>query len=171
MSGGEAMNQNKIMIPQLEGHTCFACGTANPIGLRLKFYRSGDAICTDIKLDKYYEGWTSMAHGGIITTLLDETMSWTIIYFKRVFFVTRKMEVKFIKPVLVEKPLIVRGRLSDSPDDLRIKARAEILNDEGNVLARSTGEFVALQEEKLSSVPEDMKKEMSALFEKFPPSQ
>jgi len=171
VSGGEAMNQNKIMIPQLEGHTCFACGTANPIGLRLKFYRSGDAICTDIKLDKYYEGWTSMAHGGIITTLLDETMSWTIIYFKRAFFVTRKMEVKFIKPVLVDIPLTVRGRLSDSPDDLRIKARAEILNDEGNVLARSTGEFVVLQEEKLSSVPEDMKKEMSALFEKFPPSQ
>jgi acyl-CoA thioesterase FadM len=59
--------------------------------------------------------------------------------------------------------------LSDSPDDLRIKARAEILDNEGNVLARSTGEFVALQEEKLSSVPEDMKKEMSELFEKFPP--
>jgi acyl-CoA thioesterase FadM len=139
--------------------------------LKLKFYRSGDAICTDIRLERYYEGWTNMAHGGIITTLLDETMSWTIIYFKRVFFVTRKMEVKFIKPVLVEKPLTVRGRLSDSTDDVRVKARAEILDNEGNVLARSTGEFVVLQEEKLSSVPEDMKKEMSALFEKFPPSQ
>jgi len=165
------MNDKKTPIPQLEGQTCFACGTANPIGLKLKFYSSGDAICTDIKLDKYYEGWTNMAHGGIISTLLDETMSWTIIYFKRVFFVTRKMEVKFIRPILVEKPLTVRGRLLDPPDDLRIKARAEIMDNEGNVLARSTGEFVVLQEEKLSSVPEDMKKEMSALFEKFPPSQ
>ena len=140
------MNQNKIMIPQLEGHTCFACGTANPIGLKLKFYRSGDAICTDIKLDKYYEGWTNMAHGGIISTLLDETMSWTILYFKRVFFVTRKMEVKFIRPILVEKPLTVRGRLSESPGNLRIKAKAEIVDNQGNVLARSTGEFVVLPE-------------------------
>jgi acyl-CoA thioesterase FadM len=170
VTGGEEMNENKIRIPQLEGQTCFACGTANPIGLKLKFYRSGDAICTDIRLERYYEGWTSMAHGGIISTLLDETMSWTIIYFKRVFFVTRKMEVKFIRPILVEKPLTVRGRLLDPPDDLRIKARAEIMDKEGNVLARSTGEFVVLQEEKLSSVPEDMKKEMSALFEKFPQS-
>jgi acyl-CoA thioesterase FadM len=169
VTGGEEMNENKIRIPQLEGQTCFACGTANPIGLKLKFYRSGDAICTDIRLERYYEGWTSMAHGGIISTLLDETMSWTIIYFKRVFFVTRKMEVKFIRPILVEKPLTVRGRLLDSPDDLRIKAKADIMDNQGNVLARSTGEFVVVQEEKLSSVPEDMKKEMSALFEKFPP--
>jgi acyl-coenzyme A thioesterase PaaI-like protein len=164
------MNENKTRIPQLEGHTCFACGTANPIGLKLKFYRSGDAICTDIELQRYYEGWTNMAHGGIISTLLDETMSWAIIYFKRVFFVTRKMELKFIRPVLVEKPLTVQGRLLESKDDSRIRARADIVDSEGNMLARSTGEFVVLREADLSSVPEDMKKEMTALFEKFPPS-
>jgi acyl-CoA thioesterase FadM len=164
------MRDEKSAIPQLQGQTCFACGTANPIGLKLKFYRSGDAICTDIELDKNYEGWTSMAHGGIISTLLDETMSWAIIYFKRVLFVTRKMELKFIRPVLVEKPLTVRGRLLESKDDSRIRARADIVDNEGNMLARSTGEFVVVQEEKLSSVPEEMKKEMMALFEKFPPS-
>ena len=164
------MNDKKTPIPQLEGQTCFACGTANPIGLKLKFYRSGDAICTDIRLERHYEGWTNMAHGGIISTLLDETMSWTIIYFKRVFFVTRKMEVKFIRPILVEKPLTVRGRLLDFQDNLRIKAKADIMDNQGNVLARSAGEFVVLQEKKLSSMPEDMKKEMTALFEKFPPS-
>ena len=30
----------KIPIEKLEGHTCFACGTGNPIGLHLQFYRS-----------------------------------------------------------------------------------------------------------------------------------
>jgi uncharacterized protein (TIGR00369 family) len=164
------MKDEKLAIPQLQGQTCFACGTANPIGLKLKFYLSGDAICTDIKLGKYYEGWTSMAHGGIISTLLDETMSWTIIYFKRVFFVTRKMEVKFIRPILVEKPLTVQGRLLESTDNTRIRARADIVDSQGNMLARSTGEFVVVPEERLSSVPDDMKKEMIALFEQFPPS-
>ena len=164
------MNGKKTPIPQLDGQTCFACGTANPVGLKLKFYRSGDAICTDISLDKYYEGWTSMAHGGIISTLLDETMSWTIMYFKKVFFVTRKMEVKFVRPILVEKPLTVQGRLLESGDNSRIRAKADILDSQGNILARSTGEFVVLPQEKLSSVPEEMKREMIALFEKFPPS-
>ncbi len=163
------MNNKKTPIPQLEGQTCFACGTANPIGLKLKFYRSGDAICTDITLDNCYEGWTSMAHGGIISTLLDETMSWTIIYFKRVFFVTRKMEVKFIRPILVGKALTVEGRLLESPDDTRIRAKADIVDSRGTKLARSTGEFVVVQQRSLSAVPEEMKKEMVALFERFPP--
>jgi acyl-coenzyme A thioesterase PaaI-like protein len=164
------MDDKKTRIPQLEGQSCFACGTANPIGLKLKFYRLGDAICTDIRLDKLYEGWTSMAHGGIISTLLGETMSWTILYFRRVFFVTRKMEVKFVRPILVERPLTVQGRLLESPENTRIRARADIVDSQGNILARGTGEFVVVPEEKFSSVPEDMKREMIALFERFPPA-
>jgi acyl-CoA thioesterase FadM len=163
------MKEVKIRIPQPEGQTCFACGTGNPIGLKLKFYRSDDAVCTDITLGKYYEGWANMAHGGIISTLLDETMSWTILYLKRAFFVTRKMEIKYIRPVLVEKPLTVRGKLLEPSDDLKIRAKAEIRDGEGNMLARSTGEFVVLPKDQLSLVPEEMKKEMVALFEQFPP--
>jgi uncharacterized protein (TIGR00369 family) len=163
------MKDEKVRIPQPEGQTCFACGTANPIGLKLKFYRTNDAVCTDITLGKYHEGWANMAHGGIISTLLDETMSWAIIYLKRAFFVTRKMEIKYIKPVLVGKPLNVKGRLLESSDELKIRAKAEIRDDEGNILARSTGEFVVLPKDQLSMVPEEMKKEMTALFERFPP--
>jgi uncharacterized protein (TIGR00369 family) len=163
------MREEKVRMPQLEGQTCFACGTANPIGLKLKFYRANDAICTDITLGKYYEGWANMAHGGIISTLLDETMSWTIIYLKRAFFVTRKMEIKYVKPVLVGKPLTVRGKLLDSPDELKIRAKAEIRDAEESILARSTGEFVVLRQDELPIVPEEMKQEMAALFERLPP--
>jgi uncharacterized protein (TIGR00369 family) len=163
------MKEEKGRIPQPEGQTCFACGTANPIGLKLKFYRADDAICTDVTLGKYYEGWANMAHGGIISTLLDETMSWAIMYLKRAFFVTRKMEIKYVKPVLVGKPLTVRGKLIESSDELKIRAKAEIRDAQGHILARSTGEFVVLPKEELSMVPEEMKKEMTALFERFPP--
>jgi uncharacterized protein (TIGR00369 family) len=162
------MKEHMVRIPQLEGQTCFACGTANPIGLKLKFYHTDDAVCTDITLGKYHEGWANMAHGGIISTLLDETMSWAIIYLKRAFFVTRKMEIKYVKPVLVGKPLNVKGRLLESSDEQKIRAKAEIRDDEGNILARSTGEFVVLEKDQLSMVPEEMKKEMTALFERFP---
>jgi len=163
------VNNERIEIPKLEGHLCFACGTANPIGLNLHFYRSDQSICTDITLGKYHEGWQNMAHGGIISTLLDETMSWTIIYLKRAFFVTRKMEIKYVRPVLVGKPLTVQGSLIEPSDEQKIRAKAEIRDTERNILARSTGEFVILPKDQLSMVPEEMKKEMMALFEKFPP--
>ena len=163
------MKEDRVRIPQVDGQSCFACGTANPIGLKLKFYRADDAICPDITLGKYHAGWANMAHGGIISTLLDETMSWTILYLKRAFFVTRKMEIKYIRPVLVGKPLTVRGKLIGSSDEVKIRAKAEIRDGEGNILARSSGEFVVLPKEELSMLPEEMKEEMTALFERFPP--
>lgn len=161
------MNEQRIKLPRLQGHFCFACGTANPIGLNLHFYRSNENVCTDITLSSHHEGWQNMAHGGIISTLLDETMSWTIIYFKRIFFVTRRMEIKYIRPVLVGVPLTVKGHLTDGKTAPYIGAVAEVFDDRGQILAKAKGEFVELPKEKLESVPEGLKQDMVALFEKF----
>ena len=161
-------SEKKVPIEKLQGGCCFACGTANPIGLNLQFYQLGDAVCSDITLGKYHEGWQNMAHGGIISTLLDEVMSWTIIYFKKVFFVTRKMEVKYVNPVLVGIPLTVKGILRDESAPPRITVRAEIRDDKkGRLLVRSKGEFVVLSKERLSSVPDDLKEDMVSLFRRF----
>lgn len=160
------MTSERMDLPKLEGHGCFACGTANPIGLNLKFYREGEYILSDVTLRKQYEGWDGMAHGGIISTMLDEVMSWAIIYLKGVFFVTRKMEIKYIKPVLIGVPLTVRGELREESRERIIHAQAKILDGRGQILSRATGEFVELPPERLSAVPEGMKKEMVDLFRK-----
>lgn len=159
--------EKRVTIKKLQGHNCFACGTANPIGLNLQFYRFGDAVYSDITLGKNHEGWENVAHGGIVSTLLDEVMSWTIMYFKKIFLVTRKMEVKYIRPVLIGTPLVIRGEVMDDSKPPRIKARADIRDNEGNLLVRSLGEFVELPMEKLSSVPEGLKEEMLSLFSNF----
>ncbi len=157
----------RVKIKKLQGYNCFACGTANPIGLNLQFYRLGDAVCSDITLGRNYEGWENVAHGGIISTLLDEVMSWTIMYFKKNFLVTRKMEVKYIRPVLIGTPLVIRGEVMGDSKPPKIRARADIRDDEGHLLVRSFGEFVELPKEKLSSVPEELKDEMLSLFNKY----
>jgi uncharacterized protein (TIGR00369 family) len=156
----------RVDLPKLEGHWCFACGTANPIGLNLQFYRTGDSICSDVTLKKSYEGWDGMAHGGIISTLLDEVMSWTIIYLRGVFFVTRKMEVKYIRPVLIGTPLTVRGELREERRERFIRAQARVMDAQGRILSRAVGEFVELPPERLSAVPDSMKREMVDLFRK-----
>ena len=158
--------RTKFPLPKPQGHHCFACGTANPIGLHLDFYRLGDSICSEITLGREYEGWENMAHGGIISTLLDEVMSWTLIYFKRVFFVTRKMQIKYVKPVLIGESLTVKGRILRE-DSRLVEVKGEILDSEGRVLARSKAEFVMVSEEKLSSVPEGLKRDMKELFMKM----
>ena len=168
-SGKRTMaEENRFEIPKLQGFYCFACGTENPIGLNLHFYHSRDAVWTEITLKKVHEGWQNMAHGGIISTLLDEVMSWTVIYFKRVFFVTRKMDVKYVRPVPIGTPLVIKGELINSEAPPRIEARSEIQDDQGNILAKGTGEFIVLSKERLSSVSDSLKEEMQALFDRLP---
>jgi len=160
--------KEKIDLPKLEGHHCFACGSENPKGLNLYFYRDHDKIYTDITLGRDYEGWENLVHGGILSTLLDETMSWTIIFFKRVFFVTRKMDVKYIRPVEIGKKLTVRGRISDDSAPPKIFAKADIVDENRNLLVRGTGEFITIPEQKLAMVPEGLRRDMNSLFESLP---
>ncbi len=159
--------KEKISIEKLKGYGCFACGTANPIGLNMQFYRHGDAVCSEIILSKQYEGWENMAHGGIVSTLLDEIMSWTVMYFKKSLLVTRKMEIKYIKPVPLDTLLVVSGRLRRAVQEPKIEASGEIRNGAGNLLVRSAGEFVMVPEEKLPAVSQTLKKDIFRLFEKF----
>jgi len=160
-------DESRVPIPKLQGHHCFACGTDNPIGLNMQFYRLGDMVCSDITLQRNHEGWENMAHGGIISTLLDEVMSWTVLYFKRTFLVTRKMNMKYIKPVSLGMPLTARGKILDEPGNSKIEVRGEIVDAEGKLLVRSNGEFVMLTENQLSAVPQGLKREMMSMFEQF----
>lgn len=160
-------DESRVPIQKLQGHHCFACGTDNPIGLNMQFYRMGNMVCSDITLQRNHEGWEGMAHGGIISTLLDEVMSWTVLYFKRTFPVTRKMDVKYIKPVPLDVPLTARGRILDEPGNSKIEVRSEIVDAAGKLLVRSRGEFVMLAGNQLSSVSNGLKQEMMDMFEDF----
>ena len=161
------MNPDKEPIPILEGHDCFACGTENPIGLKLSFYRQGDSICSNEVLTRNHVGWQNMAHGGIISTLLDEVMSWSVIYFKKAFSVTRRMYVKYLKPVPIETELTAKGTITPGGKVRSCKAAAVLLDKGGNVLAKAEGDFAVLSADKLSKLPEDFRQQMLKLFEKY----
>jgi uncharacterized protein (TIGR00369 family) len=162
------MPQDKrLPLKKPEGQYCFACGTANPIGLNLHFYSIEDIVCSDVTLERVHEGWESMAHGGIVSTILDEIMSWAVMYSKKSLFVTRKMNIKYIRPVFIGVPLMAKGRVSDSSEHPKVKVRGELVDNQGRLLARSLGEFVLLSDEKLFSVPGVMKEQMQELFKTF----
>ena len=154
-------------IPKLEGYNCFACGTANPIGLNLSFYRQGEYICSDIALEKNYGGWENMAHGGIVSTLLDEVMSWTVIYFRRIFFLTRRMKIKYIKPVPLYRLLTVKGKMIEGGNRRLCKASGLIQDEDKNTLVRAEATFAILSGKDLSLVPDKQRGEMDNLFKRF----
>jgi acyl-coenzyme A thioesterase PaaI-like protein len=161
------MNEARKTIPKLEGYNCFACGTANPIGLNLQFYVSGKHMCSDVTLRKDYEGWENMAHGGIVSTLLDEVMSWAVIYFKRIFFVTRSMKIKYLKPVPLETPFTVKASVLDEKRSRISHVRGLIHDQQDNTLVRGDATFARLSDMELYLVPERLKKDMEDLFERL----
>jgi len=160
------MVEKKVSIPKLKGYSCFACGTANPIGLNLTFYRQGRYICSDITLGKNHEGWENMAHGGIASTLLDEIMSWAMIYFKRTFFVTRQMSIKYLKPVPLHTSLTAKGMVEGEKRRL-CTAKGFIQDKDQEVLAKANATFALLSDKDLRLVPDKLKADMNKLFEVF----
>jgi uncharacterized protein (TIGR00369 family) len=117
--------------------------------MRLKFTldeESRQAIC-HFKLSRKYTGPPGHSHGGIIATILDEAMG-KVNKFRNVLALTASMEIKYLKPVPLGQALTVTSS-EQSVDGRRHVNKAEISNAKGEVLARSTGTFIAIDPEKM----------------------
>jgi uncharacterized protein (TIGR00369 family) len=90
-----------------------------------------------------YQGGAGFAHGGIIAVLLDEAMG-KVCRFREVHAVTAELTVEYLKPVSVEKEIVVEGHEVEQRGRNLFMA-GEIRNMEGIVLARGRGRFVVLQ--------------------------
>ena len=114
---------------------CFACGPGNPhgLGMKIEFDESG-SFCR-ITLAKHFQGWSGIAHGGVVCTLLDEIMAYAVL--KQIGQgVTMNLKSRFRRPVPLEKELLIRGRVES-----RKGRRAEVsgtieLAEDGTVLAQ-----------------------------------
>jgi len=134
---------------RLQKNFCFACGTSNPDGMRLRFIYDEERDCfvCHFRLGKRYTGPPGHCHGGIIATILDEAMG-KVNKLRHVIALTREIKVEYRKPVPLYKRLRVESR------EVRVRGRkhineAEILNEKGEVLARSEGLFIAVDPERL----------------------
>ena len=123
---------------------CFACGPDNPGGMHLKFVAdaSGRHYVSHFRLSKQYTGPPGHCHGGIIATILDDAMS-KLNKLHDQPAATARMTVDYLKPVPLHKPLRVESRQL-SKRGRRLTRVAEIMDEDGTVLARSRGVFVLL---------------------------
>ena len=113
------------------GDLCFGCGQANPKGLQLSFALSpgGKSYICEFELDASFVGPPGHAHGGIIATILDEAMG-KANKLKSKVALTRRMEVEYLRPVPLGKPLVVEGRVNRM-HGRALYNRAEIRNARG----------------------------------------
>jgi acyl-coenzyme A thioesterase PaaI-like protein len=135
-------------IPTFDDY-CFACGSRNPIGIRMqvKYLEDSTAAESLVALPREFQGWEKVIHGGILSTLLDEIMMHAVWHFVGAG-VTLGMEVQFRQPLAPEELVLVRGRLTETKGR-RLKAQGEIIRQTDNrVIANSLGRFLLLKEDK-----------------------
>ena len=119
---------------------CFACGKKNPIGLKMEFTFEDNKAISHFVPSKEHQGWKDITHGGIIFTLLDESMAKLLI--KNVGnVVTFKSNVTFLKPLKIGEKVTVEAQI-DKIDKKRIHTSAQITDEKGNTLAQAKAIFI-----------------------------
>jgi uncharacterized protein (TIGR00369 family) len=123
---------------------CFGCGPANSTGLRLEFLlaEDGAVVCLPV-VPANFEGPSGYVHGGIIATLLDETMSKSV-RARGLTAMTRRMEIDYLRPVHSGAPIRLEGRLLRS-EGRQHWTEARILDARGHLLAEAKGLFMELR--------------------------
>ena len=93
-------------------HRCFGCGSDHPTGLHLAITAgTGLEVTAQFEVTEHHQGAPGLAHGGLLTTAFDETMSalnW-LLYRPAV---TGRLEVDFRRPVPVGARLFVNATVT-----------------------------------------------------------
>lgn len=152
-NGGGVAGQRAVLPPPLplpgEGTGAlppnqpgsFGTGPENPAGLQLEYQRHGDVVRTTITVAERFAGAVGIVHGGIVATLLDDVMG-AVISTVGGPAVTAQLDVTFLLPVVIDRPLQVEGWLADVEGRKhRVVGR---VTDDGRVVAVGRGLFVAV---------------------------
>lgn len=133
-----------IELPNFDHNECFGCGEANNNGLKMKFFAEDDKVFSKITIPAFLMGWNGIAHGGIVSTLLDEIMGWSAIFFTHKLILTKNMTITYHKPVMVGDPLRVEGHLYERLSDREAVMKGAVYNSKGDLCTTSEGNFALL---------------------------
>ena len=141
-----------LRLETQEANRCFGCGGNNEAGMRLVFDLDFDAkrTCGRFVLGANYAGGAGFAHGGIIAVVLDEAMG-KLSKLTGEKAVTAELSVVYRRPVPVDREIVVEGWQEQETGRNRFRV-GEIRDTRGNLLARGTARFVAIDEQHFERV-------------------
>ena len=117
--------------------TCFACGQANPIGLRLRFEADGEGIRAEFTPGPQYQGYEGLLHGGIVAAALDDAMA-NLFHMRGRETVTARLEIRYRREAPIGQRLIVTARTTGERGRF-FTAEATLALPDGTCLAEAQG--------------------------------
>lgn len=138
-----------------EPHHCFACGDLNEQGLHLELHANPDGSWVELALAPQFQGWDSVAHGGIVSTILDEVMAWSVIG-QGTWGVTARLNVAFRRPIRTGRAIRAEGWV--------VEMHRRASRTAGRVLDAATGEVLATAEGTFIALPADQLERLKARY-------
>ncbi|WP_033308356.1 PaaI family thioesterase [Streptomyces iakyrus] len=91
---------------------CFGCGDDQPHGLHLQA-RAGEGVSltAEFTVQPAHQGAPGLAHGGVLTSALDETLG-SLNWLLRTIAVTGRLETDFVRPVPVGTTLYLEAQVT-----------------------------------------------------------
>jgi uncharacterized protein (TIGR00369 family) len=137
--------KRKVVGTQNVSKMCLVCGQDNDSSLKARFYEldDGELLGVFTPLNEH-QGYPGRLHGGMASTLLDETMGRAINRAEPdAWGVTVKLAVKFRKPVPLDGDVRAVARITKTGSRL-FEGAGEIVLADGSVAVEATGTYMKL---------------------------
>jgi uncharacterized protein (TIGR00369 family) len=137
---------------------CFVCGDSNADGLQAKFFEQPDgSVVSEIEATAKFQGYRSILHGGILSTMLDEVMIKAVLA-RGVFAVTAEMTVRLRRPVLIGQRIRFTGSVTEHNRRL-YRTEGTAINDSDEIVASASGLYIEAHGDLLDSLKESVEQQ------------
>ncbi len=139
------MQHHKIVAAQNISSMCVVCGEENAFGLHARFFELDNGELLGVfDPAEHHQSYPGRLHGGIASTLLDETIGRAInVADKDAWGVTVELTVRFRKPVPLDGEVRAIGRITRDSRRL-FEGSGEIVLSDGTVAVEASGKYMKL---------------------------
>jgi uncharacterized protein (TIGR00369 family) len=139
--GEPSANQDTLdAIRDAEHPQCLVCGSANPLGMKLKFrVQSDGSVVALFPCREALQSYPETLHGGVISALLDAAMT-NALFSIGVVALTAELTVRFLAPVSLNHGAVIRASVEKDAFHTLYYVRAEFEQDR-KLMARASAKF------------------------------
>lgn len=144
--------RHKITRKQYNSRLCFVCGLRNGSGLKASFFETerGELIAIFTPGEEH-QSYPGRLHGGIASTILDETIGRSILVGneKEIWGLTLELNLTYKKPIPLGVELKVVGRITEQNSRF-FHGTGEIILPGGEIAVTARGKYLKAPLEKIA---------------------
>ena len=120
---------------------CFACGQANPVGLKIVFTLNDGVVTAEFTANENHVGYENTVHGGIIFAALDDVMA-NVLYLQDIKAHTARCEIRYRRPLEVGQTIKLKGWIESERRRLFVLKGEARLADSDELVADTEASFM-----------------------------